>query len=866
METILIASGVNETGLLRTMSWHGKDSFGMRVMDAAVLAQYALIRSGILIRRRPVDLQARRLLMLKAIESISGGEFSFSTDYSDVGRLTEALDRLRMLIPENESGELRARLAKGEFRDKNAGLTEVYDTYMKLCDEEGVIDRIGIIRYAAENCGPMKNCQLLALKECPLSPLEAKLTEVLGGSSEVALSGLYGADGLPRKAEVKAFRAYGASNEALKVIETIVSEKGCSFDSCVVAAADTRLTPAVFLELGQRYGIKMTFGCGVPMGCTTAADMLVCLRKWAASGYGISALSGLIQSRAFNRDRLRKRIAKSCGIKPEEVLLNDAVNIAGKLRLGCDPVLNRKRMDSCDDPLVEESKRERYRSAFAQARVLSDELGKGIVYLLKKYCVVRSEYPGLDSGAVRRAAAEMSAYAEVTGKPAEDLIPELLTRNAGHSLPRHDALHITSVEQAVFSLRDRLFVTGLSASGFPGTPSEDPLILDSDLKLFEDFGGKLPTSDGIVLGRKQQAVGLAELASRLCREVTLSYPYFSSAELKRANMSTALHDMYTAASGDSEMTYETLLETMPSVSYFDDGLTADRLIGRGYCKNRICGSDEKRGVTRETDCFDRDREYSPSAVEDFFECPKKYFLQRVLGIKDEGEPSDLNVTEANEFGLLVHELMSILAKSKRKMSREEFRSKASEMFDRFLTSKIPLIADTAVPAKRDFMTAVMKCYDMDLGRGTEILEDEQEYKAEHKSGLKLKGRLDRLEEQDGSFVIGDFKSGRKIKQTESDNHTWLQTMLYAYMVNCCYAEKGDPRRTARVEYRYPRVRVVKKDYDEAIPEEIIKVFTENLIKGNFPCYEDAAAAGIAIKSDECNYCSFSGMCGKEELL
>lgn len=863
MEKIVVVSGVNETGLLRTMSWHGHDSFGTRVMDAAQLAQYALVRSGKMLREKPVDMQARRLLMLRVLESLPGT--GFSSDYSDVGKLLDALDRLRTLVPSDEAGELRSRLAKGEFTDKNSGLIKVYDAYMKLCAEEGVMDRISVFRYAAENCGTLENFQLMTLKERPLTPLEARLTAALGGSGETSLTELYGARTLPRKAEVSAFRAYGASNEALHVIEKILSEKDFTFDSCVVAAADTKLTPAIFLELGQRFGINMTFGCGVPISCTTAADMLVRLRDWAASGYGASALSELVNSRAFNTSKLRKLIAKSCGIKADEVKLKQALSIAGKLRLGCGPDVNRERMDNCDDPLVEDDKRKEYDAAFAQARVIAEELGKGMVYLLRKYCVRRGEYSSLDGGAVNRAASEMSAYSAVTGNPPEDVIPELLTRNVGHSLPRHDALHITSAEQAVFSLRDRLFVTGLSAANFPGTPAEDPLTLDSDLKLFEDLGAaELPASDRIVIRRKKQAVELAEAASRLCREITLSYSYFDSAELKRANMSTALHEMYTAASGGSE-TYEELLEEMPSVSYFEDGMTADRLIGRGYCRNRICKPDEKHWENSETDCFDREKEYSPSAVGGFFECPKKYFLQRVLGIPDEDSSSDFKVTEANEFGLMLHELMNMLAVSRRSMSRDRFEKKASEMFDRFLTSKVPLIADMAAPAKREFMTVAMNTYDMDTALGTAIIEAEQEYSAEHVSGLKLKGRLDRLEEAGGSFVIGDFKSGRRIKQKDEDVHTWLQTMLYAYMVDSTCAEKGDPRRTSRCEYRYPRAGIVSKDYDETIPERIITEFTEHLVRGDFPCYDDAAAAGIAVKNeDECLYCSYKGMCGKEE--
>ena len=867
METILVVSGVNETGMLRTMSWHGNDSFGVRVMDAVQLAQYALVREGRILRERPVDACGRRSMMLRVLENDPAGTAGFSTDYSDLGQLLAALDRLRMLIPENESHELKSRLVRGEFKDKNEALLAAYDGYTALCRENGAIDRIGIIRYAAENCGAMKDVKLMTLEEYPPEPLEKKLLEVLGGSGTTSLEKLYKAEGRQRRAEADVFKAYGASNEALKVIETILSEK-ISFDRCIVAAADTHLTPAILLELGQRYGIKMTFGCGVPMSCTPAADMLSGLLRWISSGFGGGELLEMIRSVGFNTSGLKKVIAEKCGIGENEVKLKKAAGIAGKLRLGTDIEVNRQRMQDCDDPLVEEKDREEYEKAFRQAEVLAEELGKGSVYLLKKYCAVRDEYRSIDKAAVKTAAEEMTAYTAVTGRQPEEIIPGLLTKNVGHRLPLPDSLHITSIEQAAFVLRDRLFVTGLSAGNFPGMPSEDPLTLDSDLQLF-DGAEVLPTSEERIKGRKKQAVHLAELASKLCERATLSYSYFDPAELKGANMSTALHDMYGEISGDKETGYEELLKTMPTVSYFDDEMTSDRLIGRGYCRNIICKADEKKPAERSVDCFDRKKEYSPSMVGSFFECPKRYFWERVLGIRADDTGTDSAVIQANEIGLLVHELMDLRAKSEsgKPIGREEFRALAEKTFDRFLTSKIPLIDGMSGRAKNDLVEVALKAYDMDVGAGTVIAATEQEYSAEHSSGFRLKGRLDRLEKQGGDYVIADFKTGRTLKQSDSDSHTWLQTMLYAYMVNCQNAKDGDPGRVVRCEYRYPRIRAVSKDYDPAVPEEVIKTFTKHLTEGDFPYYETAKAEGVAMDSgDECKYCSYRGLCRKEKLL
>ena len=269
------------------------------------------------------------------------------------------------------------------------------------------------------------------------------------------------------------------------------------------------------------------------------------------------------------------------------------------------------------------------------------------------------------------------------------------------------------------------------------------------------------------------------------------------------------------------------------------------------------------------DCFDKGDEYSPSRVGSFFECPKKYFWERVLNIRADDSGSDYAVIQASEIGLLVHGLMDLRAKSvadKHPISKKDFKALAEKWFDRFLTSKIPLIGSMSDRAKNDFVDVAMKAYEMDAGTGNAIAETEKEYSAVHSSGLRLSGRLDRLEEQKGEYIIADFKTGRTVKQTESDSHTWLQTMLYAYMVNSQNEQNGISKKVTRCEYRYPRIKTVTKAYDPAIPEEVITTFTEHLRKGDFPYYEEAKAMGVAMDSDGCKYCPYTGLCRKGKLL
>jgi hypothetical protein len=49
MEKILLLSGVNGTELTRMMARFGKNSLGLRIMNGAEFARFALMRSGIVL-------------------------------------------------------------------------------------------------------------------------------------------------------------------------------------------------------------------------------------------------------------------------------------------------------------------------------------------------------------------------------------------------------------------------------------------------------------------------------------------------------------------------------------------------------------------------------------------------------------------------------------------------------------------------------------------------------------------------------------------------------------------------------------------------------------------------------------------------
>ena len=110
----------------------------------------------------------------------------------------------------------------------------------------------------------------------------------------------------------------------------------------------------------------------------------------------------------------------------------------------------------------------------------------------------------------------------------EDMIPNVLRMNVCRQRSEPGKLHVTGINGAFTSLRPILYLAGLAASKFPGTPRENYLLLDEDLELFGEGAQELK-ADGVILRRNTQLLNLVRLASALDTRISVSFsgaPYF----------------------------------------------------------------------------------------------------------------------------------------------------------------------------------------------------------------------------------------------------------------------------------------------------------------------------------------------------
>ena len=830
LERIIFAPSANEAELLRTLASFGVNTLGLRIMSGAGLAEYALMRSGITVKEKYADSNAQTALIYSLLGNIP---LFADSSFADAKNITAALETVRTLIPEEEETALHEKLGRGEFPENSLALGEVYDRYTTALKSEGLIDRIMLIRRAIADAGKIA-AEVTVLEEFPLTPLERRLAEKVTGSNyrTMKLTELFGAEEKAlSQADITA--AYGEINEAENIISQIY-ENDLPLDSCTVVVANMARYPQLFFELAGRYDIPMTFGCGLPISNAYPAQFLRNYSDWKTTGYcGVDALKKMIFSSSFDRDVLLEAL----GIENNSVL-RDLVVTAGNLRLCDDKAINKERIDN-------------YKKAYPECpdttsllRKLAAEFEAGCVSFISRYALIRkSEYGRIDKAALNEIVREIEAYTRFAGGSAVSIIPDILSRNVLSENRREGCLHICKLSQAMCCMRENLFIAGLSADSFPGSPAENYLVPDNDMLLFDSDA---PISEKTVSDRKEHFFALLRFAASLGVAVHLSYSGYNAAELKDKNVSSVLFEVYSRCNG-GDADIDSFTASIKQTGYFDSDISPARYVGRAYNSGEIT----IEPVVRESDkpVSEADIVLSPSAVETFRKCPKHFYYKHLLRVKAEEKDDVFTVIDAAKQGELIHQLMKYSAEEKPDMTT--FQKQSEKAFDRYIAARPPVNEPEIRKYRDDFLRMALVGYHF-MNRN-ETIAAEKEVGPVEIAGLTLKGRLDCLARNaDGEYIIGDYKTGRKITQKENDTASCLQVLLYAYMLR-----ESEGINVTGGEYRYLRYdKAVKCTFSNVVAEEI-----DNILE----TLKSAIDTGEYPTNDKnCQYCDYADICRKEE--
>jgi CRISPR/Cas system-associated exonuclease Cas4 (RecB family) len=849
-ETIVFAPGLNGQELIKSLAMHGKNCINLRVCNAGELARIALMRSGISIKEDFIDSEEEVTFVAKAVE---GESYFERPSYSDIRELAVAIRRMRSLVADGDEGKaIEDTLGRGIFAEKNAALISVYKKYIALLTDKKVVDAISLVRRAATGCNPI-DADFVTLEECPLSPLdEALLTKVSGGKyRKMDICSLYGKPDSGTK--IASFKnCYGAPNE----VETIIADvySGKKLDECTVAVTDVATYGQLFFDYALLYDIPVTFGCGIPIVNSNPAKLLSLYYNWMARGFfGAAAINEMIGSASFDKTKLYCLFPETKEGFSRKVFYESL----GGLKLTNDKKTNDEKIAKFKASATDEAKKQ----VIPCLEVMARELALPVEEFISKYSYIRTGNENskdtllmnLDIAAAGAIYDELSIIrsAGVKQDP-EGIILSILKNNVCTQRSVAGKLHVTGINGAISAIRENLYIAGLSASKYPGSPRENYLLLDADLKLFGKDAEFL-TADGRILKKREGLLKLASLATALDSKVYVSYAGMNVSELKRDNASSLIFELFRQEHG-ADATAKELEAAVEKVDYFAPAVSVTRSVGDAYNK----GFKIDRG-SKDTDVslnfgWNLDNEYSPSALDAFFGCPRKFLLGYLLGIPQPEDDDPFEVISAAKVGTMAHSLMEDLGNST--MTLDEFRKMATESFDSYISENPPLITEKVEAVKDQFVEMMENAYEMDPHR--EVALKEEDIHCVHETGVKIHGLPDRVEKlDDGSYLIVDFKTGRKLSHVKDDINTCLQVMIYAYLME----QKGF--KVAGGEYRYLRLgETVTCKYDDEMKnalKERLNFFKESMEKGEFPLPDFGG------DTDPCKYCKYGAICGKNSV-
>ena len=860
-ERFIVAPGMNGTELLRNMALRGKNCFNVRICGSGELAQTALIRSGISIKEEIISVGRENALIAKAAQ---GEAYFGELNYSDVQELSFAVKRMRELVDaENEGEALHEILSRGIFKEKNKALWNVYEKYIKLLNEQNELDKIGLLRKAIAESTPMV-AEFVVLKEYPLSPLEEKLCSVLseGNYAVLTVRDLYEAE--PKALQIESYKnCYGSPNEVEAIIQNIYESE--AVDKCVVAVTDAPTYSQLFFDYALLHNIPVTFGCGIPIINANPAKLLALYNYWITEGYfSGQALLAMIRSRFFDRSVLNKDFPET----GEDFSWSTFYSLLKGIRFTNEESVNKQRLEELKKVIEKEA-------AFAQgdekesavvlnkkkALPLLEIMGKSLALpvekFIEKYAYIRKGSKtraekllmNLDRAAVTAIYEELSVVrASGISRDANDIMQAVLKKNIYRESCCEGALHITDIGRAMTCVREKVYVAGLSATKFPGSPKENYLLLDADIK---EFGEKAMyrTSDGKIMRKREMLMKLVQLAAALDSKIYVSYAGLNVSDLKKDNASSLLYELYREEIG-RDVTMEELEERVEKVGYFEPAISANREVGKAYIRGLEIGKAETDVPDSKKINLLLDNEYSPTALSDFFECPRKFMFRYILHIPEPEDVNALEVISAKDVGILIHSLMEKLVGSD--INRADFIDISRDAFNRYIVEKPPVIMANVSYERAQFLEMMENAYEMKPTG--EVVSREEKIIFRHESGVILQGIPDCVEcIGNNIYRIVDYKTGRTLHHTQNDIDSCLQIVIYAYLM-----ESAGFRVTEGV-YQYLRLgEEVTCRYDDAMKKKLdekLTTFKNYMENAYFPCADGEY-------SDACKYCKYSSICGK----
>ncbi len=194
-------------------------------------------------------------------------------------------------------------------------------------------------------------------------------------------------------------------------------------------------------------------------------------------------------------------------------------------------------------------------------------------------------------------------------------------------------------------------------------------------------------------------------------------------------------------------------------------------------------------------------EISPTSVNTWEQCQNQFFFTQVLKLSGTS-------SEAPSFGTIVHNVMQ---KYVQEFKGVQDPALISRLVDHEIIQKRHLFHSTHVEKYRNYGKWLLNQYVKlcPIDRRPEHIEEE--FHAAFDNGVKIKGKLDRVEIRAGQVKVVDYKTGRNVEtlksfesQRQPGSKYWRQAMMYSMLVNENFKGIGE----VKFEFHYPEVKKI----------------------------------------------------------
>ncbi len=877
-EKIILTPSLEGTDYLKSLAAFNKDpklTFGVRILNSVDLAKYLMQLNGVSCDKKFITDVILAAKLYKLVKNIPYFEKS---SFEDVFNLLKSVNNLRRCISFDESKEIEERLPRDLFKKKNEAIISFYHLMINLMNEENIIDEIGLIRYAIDNCEPVDDIEFIRYEEFIYTNLDIALIDKAAGK-EVKPTSLVG----EHQEKISSYtKAFGQTNEIENILAYIY-KNNIKFDECVIIASDVNTYGKILSNYQATLKFPLVINSGQPISDTSAGRLFASICLWEDNHNHLDYLKALIFSRAFNLEQFKKDIDLPDNFDDvnnelklsyyDRIDFDSIIETVGNLKLGFPYFGKNDEKYNAYKALLLQRKTESPLDSYVRRDLIIFDyvdaikaiFDRDFLEFISRYTLIDYDNEAVEQHALEKYILVLSLAITygVLFEEAEKFLSKVVV---GTRKPQPGALYLTSIDKSLSFLRKHIFVVGLDSKAFPGKVAEDPNIFDRD---YECFG--VPNASSRKMNEnKINYHNLIEYASSLDADIHLSYAYYNSETIKEQNASSVLFETYKKENGEDKTVGDFNNEftkgnkKYQKVGFFESELFPLSKIGE-QSKNVVLVKpkevdESKIGEESALDLIGK-KGLSATAIHSYIDCPYKFFLSTVLGIQQENETNLYEIIPANDKGTIAHSIMEEFSLS---MSKTEFLDLSEKKFREYLImhpSGNPQGEDEEL---QDFKTMMSNVYDMEKKENKpSVLREEDLFAIHEPTQLRIHGLPDKVVElSPGVYRVEDYKAGRSIRHDAEDVKSMIQGAHYAYLIEHGknklnnYGRKKIKVSEFVFHYIQSKHDASSYDFGHNIDEymqyldDILAQIKESLVKGEFPQ-----------KDKECNTCFFKRACG-----